>query len=73
MLMELRRIAELGQRQRIALIFSVVITVLVFAHNQPWPYVFIMALPFMSLWALVPVDRLAANPKHFRLAVLVLG
>jgi hypothetical protein len=73
MLMELRRIAELGQRQRIALIFSVAITVLVFAHNQPWPYVFIMALPFMSLWALVPVDRLAANPKHFRLAVLVLG
>ena len=73
MLMELRRITELGQRQRIALIFSVAITVLVFAHNQPWPYVFIMALPFMSLWALVPVDRLAANPKHFRLAVLVLG
>ena len=54
MLMELRRIAELGQRQRIALIFSVVITVLVFAHNQPWPYVFIMALPFVSLLGIGP-------------------
>ena len=30
--------------------FSVVIVVLVFRHNQPWPYLFIWALPFLVLW-----------------------
>lgn len=52
MILALRRIARLDGRTRIALIFTLVITVLVFAHNQPWPYVFIMALPFMALWSL---------------------
>lgn len=73
MIMELWRIGRLDERRRIALVFSVVITVLVFAHNQPWPYVFIMALPFMSLWALVPLDRIASEPKYVRLAVLALA
>jgi len=73
MVMELRRIRGLDGARRVALIFSLVITVLVFAHNQPWPYVFIMALPFMSLWALVPVRRGATDPKYVRLAVIGLG
>ena len=73
MIMELTRIRQLDERRRIALVFSVVITALVFAHNQPWPYVFIMALPFMSLWALVPLDRIASEPKYVRLAVLALA
>lgn len=34
-----------------ALIATTVITVLVFRHNQPWPYVFIMAIPFLALFS----------------------
>ena len=72
MAMALRHFARLGERRRIALVFSVVITAFVFAHNQPWPYVFIMALPFMVLWVLVPLDRLAADALHLRLAGILL-
>ncbi len=69
MALALARIRTLDSKRRIALVFSVVITTLVFVHNQPWPYVFIMALPFVALWVLVPIDRLAANPRHVRLAM----
>jgi hypothetical protein len=58
---------------RIALIFSAIITALVFAHDQPWPYVFVMALPFLALWSLTLLDRLAANPHHVRLAWIALS
>jgi hypothetical protein len=65
MILALTRIRTLDSSTRIALIFSLVITALVFAHDQPWPYVFIMALPFLSLWGLVPIDALARHP-HYR-------
>jgi hypothetical protein len=58
----LLRIGRLGRRARVAVIFSVIVTALVFAHNQPWPYVFVMALPFIALWALEPFDALASRP-----------
>lgn len=67
------RLRQLDERKRVAVIFTAVITALVFAHDQPWPYVFIMALPFMSLWALAPIDRLAANRNHLRLAWIALA
>jgi hypothetical protein len=74
MALALRRIRRLDQPRRIALIFSLVITVLVFAHDQPWPYVFIMALPFAALWALEGIDALAAGKLlHVHLAWAVLG
>jgi hypothetical protein len=60
----LLRIKLLDERRRIALVFALVITALVFAHNQPWPYVFLMALPFMALWATEPFDALAARPLY---------
>lgn len=70
----LLRIRSLDERTRIAIIFTVVITALVFAHNQPWPYVFIMALPFMALWSLVPLDRIPADKAYLRVAcVAALG
>lgn len=74
MIQMLVRINLLGERKRIAFIFSVVITTLVFIHDQPWPYVFIMALPFMSLWALAPLDYLFARFNtlpFFCLAVII--
>ncbi|WP_143749088.1 hypothetical protein [Mesorhizobium sp. WSM3868] len=72
MALSLIQIMKLDERRRIALIFSVVITVLVFAHDQPWPYVFIMALPFMSLWSLTMLDGLAARARYLRLAWIAL-
>ncbi|HET6942434.1 MAG TPA: hypothetical protein VFH89_09760 [Sphingomicrobium sp.] len=73
MVFELVRIRQIVGGRRIALIFSMIVTALVFAHNQPWPYVFIMALPFMVLWSLVPLERLADNRSYLRLALLVLS
>ena len=73
MVLSLLRITKLDGRRRIALIFSVVITAFVFAHDQPWPYVFIMAIPFMALWALEPLDALAGKRVYVAAAWAVLG
>ena len=67
------RIARLEEGKRIALIFTSIVALLVFVHNQPWPYVFLMALPFMALWSLEPFDRLADDRRVFGLALLLLG
>jgi hypothetical protein len=37
--------------ERIAWVFSGVITCFIFTHNQPWPYVFISCIPFIALWS----------------------
>lgn len=57
----------------LAAVFTATLTGFVFAHNQPWPYVFAMALPFLALWAPVVwtrcVDRgadTAAGPTTHR-------
>lgn len=63
MVLALLQVRSLDQRKRIALIFTVVITALIFVHDQPWPYVFIMALPFMALWSLGLFDRVAGNGR----------
>lgn len=73
MVLALTRFRRLGERERVALIFSVIVAALVFAHNQPWPYVFVMALPFLALWALEPFDVLAAKPLYRSAAWAVLG
>lgn len=72
MVLELLRIGKLDERRRIALIFTIVVATFVFAHNQPWPYVFIMALPFMALWSLTLLDRLRDNPARLRLGGIAL-
>jgi hypothetical protein len=73
MLLALLRVTRLDERQRIALIFTMVVTALVFAHNQPWPYVFIMALPFMALWSLTLLDRIAGNRLFMLTGWVALG
>ena len=72
-ILEVLRIRSLDERRRIALLFTIVIAGLVFAHDQPWPYVFIMALPFVSLWALVPFQRLAGDQRLLGFGSLVLA
>ncbi|MER8660318.1 hypothetical protein NKH34_04160 [Mesorhizobium sp. M1148] len=71
MALSLMRIMKLDGRRRIALIFSLVITVLVFTHDQPWPYVFIMALPFVALWSLELLDSTATHARY-RVPVLLI-
>lgn len=63
MIITLKRWRISNEKTRIALVFSFVITTLVFTHSQPWPYVFIMALPFISLWSLVPLDYLLTHSR----------
>jgi len=73
MILALARFRSLGERRRIALVFSVVIAALVFAHDQPWPYVFVMALPFISLWWLWVLDRAADHGWVARVIWLAVG
>ncbi|MEO1493893.1 MAG: hypothetical protein AAFV19_17205 [Pseudomonadota bacterium] len=56
------RWSKLTTRQRITAVFTLIVSALVFSHTQPWPYVFIMAIPFLALWALVPLRLLANRP-----------
>ncbi|MCP5403108.1 MAG: hypothetical protein H6917_12075 [Novosphingobium sp.] len=67
------RIAILARPARLALIFTVVTTGLVFAHSEPWPYVFIMALPFLALWSLKAFDLLPSAGPSRRLALIALA
>ncbi len=47
----LARIRSASPRLRLASVMSALVTVLVFQHEQPWPYVFVMALPFLAVFA----------------------
>lgn len=62
--LSLFKIRSLSGPKRIVLIFTTIITALVFAHDQPWPYVFIMALPFMALWIFVPLDAVSRRQDY---------
>jgi hypothetical protein len=73
LVLEALRITKLRPQRRICLIFTLVITALVFAHDQPWPYVFIMALPFLALWSLTVFDRLPSTSIYRAAAVTVLA
>lgn len=71
----LRRLPQASEGRRIAALFTLVMAVLVFRHNQPWPYVFTMVLPALSLWApealrLLPATRAGATVAVAGLALL---
>lgn len=69
----LTRIGRLPSGPRIALIFTILITALVYSHNQPWPYVFVMALPFLVLWVPILFEALSGKPSNVWLASLLVG
>lgn len=73
MALALLRIKALNGAARIALMFTLVITLLVFTHDQPWPYVFIMALPFITLWAMEPLRAIRTKPLYAPALVAILG
>ncbi|MGK7346822.1 MAG: ArnT family glycosyltransferase [Candidatus Nitrospinota bacterium M3_3B_026] len=51
MAVALLRIRRISGPARTALVSAAAMTFFVFNHNQPWPYVFIMVIPFISLFA----------------------
>ncbi|MBE5073421.1 hypothetical protein IM511_03765 [Erythrobacteraceae bacterium E2-1 Yellow Sea] len=67
------RIRQLDNRSRIALIFSVLICAFVYSHNQPWPYVFVMALPFLVLWIPTLIEAASGKARNLELLTLILG
>ncbi len=67
-----RRWKALSDARRLALVVSLVMTVLIALHNQPWPYVFMMALPFLALWSGEAVEQLAPAPERRAVTMLVL-
>lgn len=56
------RLPKLANRQKIAAVFTLTVSALIFSHSQPWPYVFVMAIPFLALWGPVPVRLMAKKP-----------
>jgi hypothetical protein len=66
------RLGRMASPERRAWIFSVVIAILVFSHRAPWPYNFILAVPFLGLWGAVPFRAMPAARRVPRLAAVCL-
>ncbi len=60
----------LARERRFALVATAVVALFVFAHNQPWPYVFVMVLPFLAAWSPGAL-RLLAGERGSRPALLL--
>lgn len=59
---------------RIHAVFATIITVLVFLHNQPWPYVFTMAVPFLAPYAVMGLQAIAARISvRLLIPILLIG
>ncbi len=65
------RVLSLASGERIAWLFTLVIAGLVYAHPAPWPYNFIMAIPFVALWAPALIDLLVRWRGFERQALVV--
>ncbi|WP_085801888.1 DUF7055 domain-containing protein [Roseovarius aestuarii] len=57
--------------QKIALISTSVMIVLIARHNQPWPYVFIMVIPFLTLWAPATLDIMKGHKTGTKLIYML--
>lgn len=51
MIAAVARLKKMSSKEAAILTSAVAMAFFVFSHNQPWPYVFIMVLPFISLFA----------------------
>ncbi len=52
------RFAKCDSAARVYFTFTLVLSALVFFHNQTWPYVFVMVLPFLAFYCADAVVRL---------------
>jgi hypothetical protein len=55
----LARWKSAGFSVRVALIATVIVTLLIFHHDQPWPYVFVWPQMLLSLWVIPLADWVA--------------
>lgn len=69
----LMRGKNLSRAERVALVFALLITALVFRHNQPWPYIFTMCIPFLALFAPYIWDRVEMHRIARRLVMAAFG
>lgn len=58
------RFRRLDPRKVLALVVAMVLTVLVLCHNQPWPYVFVLLIPFLAPWSTEVVGQLSPRAGH---------
>ncbi len=65
------RLLKAPRAERIAWIFTGVIATLIYLHPAPWPYNFIMAIPFLGLWA--PLVAQALARRDAGRSALILG
>lgn len=72
--LELVRLRQADSSMRVHVIFTTIITVLVFTHNQPWPYVFCMALPFLAPYSITALNWIATrmSAKSIILIIFIL-
>ncbi len=63
---------EVSARVKAAALATGFITGLVFMHEQSWPYVFVMAIPFLAIWAPLALQLLPAPRRFWGLAALLL-
>ena len=67
-----RKVRRMDGPERIAWVFSGMITCFIFTHNQPWPYVFISCIPFIALWSDRPLALFGAySVRRYMTAMLV--
>ena len=74
LLMAAARLRRCSPGARIALVFTAVIAALVYGyHPAPWPYNFIMAIPFLALWAPLPASAVVkASPRAMGMVMVLL-
>ena len=64
-------IRRMKEPERIVWLFSGMITVFIFSHNQPWPYIFIFCIPFIAIWSDRPLALFEALGKRKYVVVLM--
>ncbi|MBC7285717.1 glycosyltransferase family 39 protein [Hoeflea sp.] len=71
LILTLRAFPRLVDAARVHTVFTVIVTALIFSHDQPWPYVFTMALPFMASYGVFALTRLATLPRGMVVATVL--
>ncbi|MDE9449952.1 glycosyltransferase family 39 protein [Aliiroseovarius sp. Z3] len=70
-LLSVTHLRKLDGAARIFLVYTTLLTALVFFHNQTWPYVFTMALPFLAVYGAAAVTHYLQHSK--RRAAIIQG
>jgi hypothetical protein len=72
LILALVNVRKLSPSNRLAVAATVVLSILVFLHNQPWPYVFVVALPFLSHWSIEVVRAIPRIEERYRVVLMLI-